>query len=158
MTISALRLAVRQESLPVPSKPQKPALQTVAPEIESCWSLKRRILHLSANRSAFPNMRAIFAMFRLQSAYNRAHRELQRQLRRSKRARTLRMLDQAEQAANIGNSRDLFGVLKLLCPKRSLQKVKLKDPEGKLLSAAEECDWLVQYARKLFSGTGFSRG
>ena len=70
VTISALRLAVRQESLPVPPKPQEPALQTVAPEIESCWSLKRRILHLSANRPAFPNMRAIFAMFRLQSAYS----------------------------------------------------------------------------------------
>ena len=73
---------------------------------------------------------------RAPTAYNRAHRELQRQLRRSKRARTLQMLDQAEQAANIGNSRDLFGVLKLLCPRRSLQKVNVTGSCNMLASSS----------------------
>ena len=155
VTLQEMRDAVQMASSPPRKKGTRPQLAAVDREIECCWKIKRDLLALRRRRfQHLMPFRLVFAAFRLRTAYGRAHRELKRALRARKRTQLLEMLDTAEQAAKNGDSRTLFSTLRLVCPTRSVQRVRLRNSEGWLISAAEECKMLTDYASKLFSGPG----
>ena len=80
----------------------------------------------------------------------KAHRELKKTLRARKRQRTLDILQYAEEAARTNDIRGLFGVVNLLCPNKSSQKIRLQEKEGNLMCGADECKVLADYARHPF--------
>ena len=143
--ISDIRRSVQALAVGAEPPVRRPALRPVDGEIENCWNFRRQLQSLKS-WVVLPSLRTLLA-----------HKALKRAIRERKRARTLETLDQAEQAAKAGQTKTLFKVLKQLCPGRSVQRVKLRDPDGWLLSAEAECEVLVKYASELFGGAGFPK-
>ena len=155
-TVQSIRRAVQVVALPSPLRLRAPDLAPVDQEVSACWKLKREILELQKRRlQHIMPFRVIFRAFKLRMEDDRAHRQLRCALRARKRRRLLEMLEVAEKAAAAGDSKTLFGTLKLLCPARNIQRVKLRSPDGWLLIASDECRMLVEYTKQLFDGPGF---
>ncbi|CAE7801409.1 unnamed protein product, partial [Symbiodinium necroappetens] len=53
--------------------------------------------------------------------------------------------------------RGLFGVINLLCPRKGVQRIRLRDDEGNLMNGLEECKVLAAYARELFMASNSPR-
>ena len=99
----------------------------------------------------------VFRYFRVRLQNLKAHRELQKALRQRRRQRALTMLSQAEEAAEQHDARRLYGIVRLLCPNKTRQRIRLRDAEGNLMNGESECKALVQYATKLFSASAEPR-
>ncbi|CAE7369964.1 unnamed protein product, partial [Symbiodinium necroappetens] len=53
--------------------------------------------------------------------------------------------------------RGLFGVINLLCPRKGVQRIRLRDDAGHLMNGLEECKVLAAYARELFMASNSPR-
>ncbi|CAE7253479.1 unnamed protein product, partial [Symbiodinium necroappetens] len=153
--VRELREAVSRAGGEAPERLVRPELAPVTDEIKGCWKLRRRLQNVQTLLGA--GMVFVFRYFKLRIAYMRAHRHLKRALRARKRSRTLALLQQAETAASRHDMRGLFGVINLLCPRKGVQRIRLRDDEGHLMNGLEECKVLAAYARELFMASNSPR-
>eukprot|EP00439_Symbiodinium_sp_Y106_P066972 s3590_g11.t1 len=150
-SVHELRRAVKEVGVAPPEKPSKPPLEEVNGMVLSGWNLRRS---MAAAQSRFHRgMKFIFLYFWLKTKYQKAHRQLKKELRARKRRQTLLLLEQAENAAHCKDSRTLFGIIRLMCPSGRSQRIRIRGREGQLLNGEEECEVLASYAQKLFQGT-----
>ena len=147
-TATKLRDAVWRTGGAAPEKIVRPALTPVDTAVCDSWKLRRRMKVAQSLLGA--GFIFVFRYFRACTAYLRAHRLLKKALRDRKRQRTLTLPKQAEEAANRQDTRMLYGVVNLLCPKKGSQKIRLRDSEGNLMNGEAECQVLAEYARNLF--------
>ena len=134
-TVTVEALFVLQRAQPHPSRVSRPALGSVDQEIEQCWSIRHRLLPLPKHNPKAPSFNLIFVADRLRMEYDKAPRLLKRALRSRKREQTLDMLGRAEAAAQAGDSKLLYGMLKIMCTGQSVQKIRLRSPNCWLMSA-----------------------
>ncbi|OLP94348.1 hypothetical protein AK812_SmicGene23634 [Symbiodinium microadriaticum] len=153
--VKELREAVLRAGGETPERLVRPELAPVTDEIKGCWKLRRRLQIVQTLLGA--GMVFVFKYFRLRLDYMRAHRLLKQTLRARKRSRTLALLQQAEAAASRHNMRGLFGVINMLCPRKGVQRIRLRDDEGNLMNGLEECKVLAAYARELFMAANSPR-
>ncbi|CAE7216578.1 unnamed protein product, partial [Symbiodinium necroappetens] len=147
-SVRELRSAVQEAGGDAPQKVVMPELAPVEATVKDCWKLRRKMMLVQTMLGA--GIFFVFRFFKIRLQYQKAHRELKKALRARKRARTLDLLQQAEQAACNNDVRALFGVVSLLCPNRHSQKIRLRDKDGNLMCGADECKALADYARELF--------
>ena len=153
--VRELREAVLRAGGETPERLVRPELAPVTDEIKGCWKLRRRLQIVQTLLGA--GMVFVFKYFRLRLDYMRAHRLLKQTLRARKRSRTLALLQQAEAAASRHDMRGLFGVINMLCPRKGVQRIRLRDDEGNLMNGLEECKVLAAYARELFMAANSPR-
>ena len=91
-------------------------------------------------------------------SYWRLAAQLQKQARGRKklcriarRQRTLNLLQEAEEAANLGQARRLYHVVRQLAPKHTYTRMQLRGTEGHLLDEQEGLNALVECIRKTFA-------
>ena len=147
-SVIQLREAVTLAGGEAPDKPVRPVLTSVDDKVRHLWRMRRRLSVLQTMLGG--GIMFIFKFFRLRLQCNKAHRALKKSLRARKRQRTLELLQQAEHAAIRNDVRELFGVVRLLCPKQHTQRIRLRDGEGHLMNGVEECQALAKYAQELF--------
>ncbi|CAE7243955.1 Pol [Symbiodinium natans] len=68
-----------------------------------------------------------------------------------KREDILNLLQKAEQAADKGDQRTVYQVVRRLAPWQPRQRVMIKDPNGRLLTLQQEHEALVSYSEDLFA-------
>ncbi|CAE7513141.1 unnamed protein product [Symbiodinium microadriaticum] len=148
-SVKTLRDAVMRAGVLGPAKPVRPEREGVAGEVAQCWQLRRRLSILQTMLGG--GLVVVFRYFKVRIAYLKAHRKLKKALRDGKRRQALALLQQAEEAAVRNDVRQMYGVVRLLCPNRHIQEIRLRDSKGQLMNGEAECRVWADYARKLFS-------
>ncbi|CAE6911687.1 unnamed protein product [Symbiodinium sp. CCMP2592] len=146
--ISELRDAVQLAGGQRPEVPVRPEPTSVEVDVAACWRLRRK-LNVQASLLGYGFV-FVFRYFKTKLQYLKAHRLLKKALRARKRRRTLELLCQAEDAAQRNDVRGVYGVVRLLCPSRHSQKIRLRDAKGNLMNGESECKVLAKYAAALF--------
>ena len=113
-----------------PFRPRLPERETSDGYIVGFWQLRRRL-----SRLHWRDAQGIFAAWRLAIKLRAAKRRLDQHLRRTKRAQILAVLGDAEEAARGKLMGSFYKYVNLLCPKTSMQRIRLRNQSGELLSA-----------------------
>ena len=110
------------------------------------WELYRRMKALSSR-----SLSSIWQKWRAYTSFQRASKALKQQSRQRKTAFHQAQLQHAEAAAQKGDHRGLFQVVKQLAPRRMRGVSRLKDAEGHLLSAQAELQAVLKYSKETFA-------
>ena len=127
--------------------PRMPPRENVDQHIQGFWQLRRRVSQLR-----WRDMRGLFLAWRLSAKLKAAKRALDRRLRQTRRMRILEVLHHAENAAARKLAGGFYKYVKLLSPKSSAQRIRLRDDKGGLVDQQAECKLLATYAANLFRG------
>ena len=130
-----------------PLRPRLPQRETSDGYIVGFWQLRRRL-----SRLHWRDAQGIFTAWRLAMKLRSAKKRLDQHLRRTKRAQILTVLGDAEEAARGKLMGSFYKYVNLLCPKASMQRIRLRNQSGELLSTQAECQLLADYAKMLFTG------
>ena len=123
----------------------KPGVRGLDGEIVQFWEARKQ---LASQRVR--TMRDAFQCLRLLSQLRQRHRELRSLARQRKREQLLHILSMAEEAVSRGDSRSLFQCVRWLAPRRTGQKIRLRDKDGNVMHPKAECRMLADYAGELF--------
>ena len=143
--IQLLREKIHQTPAPLVPRVARPMLQGLNGELLKYWQAQRQ-LRAPSNGT----FRDIFARMRLFLQLRKQHRELKAKARLQKRRQILDILERAEGAAAVGDSRSLFQCVRLLAPRGGARSIRLRDDQGSLMHPRAECRMLSQYASELF--------
>ena len=146
-SLQDIRAAAEVVDLAPGQRVRLPKLETMEPAIAQYWE----------SRTAFKNgrvgsLRQCFDLPRAHGRMMRLHRQLRARARSRRRQRNLEVLDKAERAAQIGDSKTLFQCVKLLSGSKGSGRLRLRDENEALISADRESEVLARYASKLFGG------
>ena len=152
-TLSELQLCLKADPAPPPVKcPTQPHID-VSMQIQSYWRLRRTLMRTTGVHM----LRACFQVLQRNREMHIAHRQLKREVRHAKRTRILKVLAEAELAAQRGDTRSLYQYVRQLAPRDSAGRLRLRDKDGNLMTPAQECKHLTSYAKQLFTGEPFAQ-
>eukprot|EP00439_Symbiodinium_sp_Y106_P071429 s2396_g12.t2 len=97
------------------------------------------------------SLQGMWQKWRAYASFQRASRALRQQSRQHKAAFHQAQLQHAEVAAQKGDHRGLFQVIKQLAPRRTRGVSRLKGAEGHLLSAQAELQAVLTYSKETFA-------
>ncbi|CAE7260053.1 Pol, partial [Symbiodinium sp. CCMP2456] len=110
------------------------------------WALYRRMKGL-AGRS----IQEVWNKWRAYASFLHASRQLRQQSKQLKAAYHHDQLQQAEQAARVGDQRGLYRVIRQLAPRRIRGVSRLKGEDCHILSAPEELAAVIAYSKATFA-------
>ena len=124
-----------------------PSIERPTGLVRASWEAKRRY-----SEAGTGTLRLIFAKLRLFANFMKAQREMRQEARRAKRKRVMQVLETAEEAASRGDSRTMYRCVRFLSNQRGQARVRLKGDHGEIITGEEECNKLIEYAKRLFTG------
>ena len=133
-----------QETFPATAKPPAPQNEVV----QHLWRLRAeaRYTAVQAKRTG-----RLFAAWKAAIRYHLAAKKATKACHAKKRQEILDLLQHAEDAAQQGDQRKVYQMVKKLAPWAPRNRVLLKDDNGKLTTKKEEHDCLVSFSKALFS-------
>ena len=124
-----------------------PSIERPTGLVRASWEAKRRY-----SEAGTGTLRLIFAKLRLFANFLKAQREMRQEARRAKRKRLMQVLETAEEAASRGDSRTMYRCVRFLSNQRGQARVRLKGDHGAIITGEEECNKLIEDAKRLFTG------
>ena len=127
-----------------------PSLQAaLAAHVQTGWTLWSRLHRLRGS-----SLRVMFRGWSIAAKLLR-HRKLHRKHHRQvRRARLAQLMQQASEAAKLGDQRALHKVIRLLAPKQTRVKLQLRNSSGYLMSDDEEALHIRQHMESLYVDKG----
>ena len=110
------------------------------------WGLYRQMKAIAGG-----SLKGIWQKWRAYAQFTKASRLLKQQSKQLKAVFHHDQLQRAEHAAKVGDQRGLFQVLKQLAPRRLRGISRLKDAEGRVLSAQAELQAVMDYSKATFA-------
>ena len=150
-SLDRLQGAIKQHCEISEAKPTKPPLKDLGVEVAHLWEQGKG---LDREGRAAITLKDCFGALKQHAAVSKAHRALRKAARQRKRAQLLTVLSEAEAAAQAHDTKKLFQFVRLLAPKLSSKKIRLRGSKGELMEPTQECTLLAEYARELFRGDG----
>ena len=137
-----------------PTPPQRPPERSLDGPVKTYWSCRVQ-LYKDRQRPASMQFLSVSARVHLHARMQAAHRELRKAAAARKRQQQLDILQLAEEAARTGNHKDLYRCVRWLAPNKRKQTIRLRTPQGQLMSPVQECAALAAHAAALFKGEPF---
>ena len=127
-----------------------PSLQAaLAAHVQTGWTLWSRLHRLRGS-----SLRVMFRGWSIAAKLLR-HRKLHRKHHRQvRRARLAQLMQQASEAAKLGDQRAVHKVIRLLAPKQTRVKLQLRNSSGYLMSDDEEALHIRQHMESLYVDKG----
>ena len=125
-----------------------PALPDVTDTVAGFWNARSDYLGQDT-----ATLRACFDKLWKFTRMQKLRRVLRARSRKRKKEQALMVLQQAEEAARKGNSKQLYTCIRFLAGGRKGGKLRLRDSNGQLVGPDQECDLLADYAAELFYGS-----
>ncbi|CAE7226352.1 hypothetical protein AK812_SmicGene29269 [Symbiodinium microadriaticum] len=110
------------------------------------WQLYRE---LKAVHTVTPH--SVFRQWQAAAAFAKASKALRVQSRLLKKTSVLHKLAEAEHAADKGDQKVLYQIVRSLTPNKRQVLSRLRDPQGRLLDPVASLQAMLQYARDTFS-------
>ncbi|CAE7451501.1 Pol, partial [Symbiodinium necroappetens] len=144
------RILLEEATAAFPKRPPEDNRVSARPEFRLS---ARHVWHLyhALKRPRVSTAYAVFAQWRLAAQFARASKALRRQSRVLQRHFYESQVDQAEQAANQGDQRSLYLIVRRLSPKTRQSARRLRGDDGRLLSCQEELQHITAYGNKTFA-------
>ncbi|CAE7773628.1 pol [Symbiodinium sp. CCMP2592] len=120
-----------------------PAFQVSA---RQTWHLYRL-----AKKACVCTLRGIWRQWHRTAQFAKASNRLRQQSKQLKRSQLLSLVDTAEQAANKGDQRVLYEVVRRLTPKTQLRFSRLKSQDGRLLTSQEQLQAIQAHGETTFA-------
>ncbi|CAE7822925.1 jockey\pol [Symbiodinium sp. CCMP2592] len=95
--------------------------------------------------------RRIFQVWRRFAAFRAASKALRQASVQSRRQRVHDLIDRAAHAASKDQLSELYKITKILAPKRRMERVLIRAPDGSMLKPAHQFEAILQYFSKAFS-------
>ena len=142
---------LKQCTVLYPSKPKASARPGETPKVRSCIADMWRQHHLLKSYGAKLGRNNIHQAWRQHSEFKAGVRSLQKASRQARRDRLECLIQQAEQAAQKHCQSELYRVINIIAPKKRYDKVRIRSPEGQVLSQKQEFEAIYKYFSQAFS-------
>ena len=135
-----------------PAKPATSSLQWQNPEVmhdlERTWTIRRAI---DATRIApLPLLRKAFQIWRLKKQLRLRVKELKKASRQRRRKHWTQQLEEAEKARDAKDAYRFFRVITTLAPRRPMERVQLRDEQGRIMTPEQEDKALAAYWNTIY--------
>ncbi|CAE7224369.1 unnamed protein product [Symbiodinium natans] len=157
--INSTLLDTCQNHYPLERKPNPPP----SPIVQHLWQKRREAEYVTVRPPREPErenlennpwwyfLSRLFRGWKATVALRKQVKIAEKQCKEKKREDILQLLQKAEQAADNGDQRTVYQVVRRLAPWQPRQRVMIKDPSGRLLTLQQEHEALVSYSEDLFA-------
>ncbi|CAE7455423.1 unnamed protein product [Symbiodinium natans] len=157
--INSTLLDTCQNHYPMERKPNPPP----NPIVQHLWQKRREAEYVTVRPPREPErenlennpwwyfLSRLFRGWKATVALRKQVKIAEKQCKEKKREDILQLLQKAEQAADNGDQRTVYQVVRRLAPWQPRQRVMIKDPSGRLLTLQQEHEALVSYSEDLFA-------
>ena len=153
LSLERIQGAMKQHHSQREVKPVKPPLRSLQTEITLPWSKPNNPKRRHCGSASLADC---FRALHTHAEVNRSHQELRKDARQRKREQLLQLLAGASEAARVNDTKRLYQYIRLLSPKLSSKKIRLRGSKRELLKPTQECSLLASYARGFFHGSGLA--